>query len=339
MKNANPAWRLKVKRISLLSSYYYNKGIIELPYPPVEVFIEPTSHCNLKCMICPHAIGLERPKGFMSEELFDKIFAKVVKVGVLKVTLHFAGEPLLNKDIFRMIRKVKAHNIYVRLHTNGTIMPTDYARELIESGLDEISFSFDDFRKEVYEKIRQGASYEKTLANIRSFLEVKKGMHSAKPFTIIQRIRVADLNSEEEDVAQYNSLFAGLPIDKLHTIFTHNWAGVCKGALIKEHNARLNEKVPCNAIWLRCAIGWDGKVYACCNEMNGKLLIGELNSSSLMEIWNGPQMQNLRKTMLERRFDEVAACRDCDVLLRAKESHSTAIEKALSNILVFLSKR
>lgn len=330
--------KFKTRSRSLVALYCYTRGLIDLPYSPLEVFIEPTNNCNLKCIICPHSTGIERGKGFMSLDIFKKILKEIVKIRVLKTTLNFAGEPLLNSNIFEMIRLVKTHHLYTRIHTNATVLSDDYIKKLILSGLDELSFSFDDSRKEIYETIRVNASYEKTLANIKKFLEIKKEIKAKKPFTIIQQIK---LNGFEYDACEsdaYQKLFSGFPVDKFHVIYSHNWSGTCTGQFIKKYDSRLT-KIPCNAIWFRLAIGWDGKVYACCNEMHGKLLIGDLNTtSSLLDIWNGPMMQRLRSIMLNSRYDEIEACKNCDVLLRSENSKMNKFETTFAKTVLSLQK-
>lgn len=330
-------WKFKYRRLSLLSHYCYNNNITRLPYPPSEVFIEPTNHCNLKCIICPHGSGLKREKGFMSLDSFKKILKEVIKAKVLRATLNFAGEPLLNKNIFDMIRLAKVNNLYTRIHTNATLLPEDYSRRIIDSGLDELSFSFDDPRKEVYERIRVNASYEKTLANIKIFLEIKKGLKAKKPYTLIQRIKLSDSDDSDCVDTDYRKLFDGLGVNKFHTILTHNWAGSCQDSFIEKEDYD-STKSPCRAIWSRFAIGWDGKVYACCNEMNGKLLVGNLNTESLLDIWNGPQILNLRDKMLNGKYEEIEACRNCDVLLRTKSLQMNTSREYLAKLFLFLQR-
>lgn len=325
-------WKLKYKKLSLISSYCYGKGIVKLPYPPIEVFIEPTNYCNLKCIICPHGSGIKREKGFMPFSLFKLIISDVADSRILRATVNFAGEPLLNKNIFDMIRLLKGRNIYTRMHTNATLLGEDYSRRLIESGLDELSFSFDDHRKEVYEKVRVDASFEITLSNIKRFLAAKKKIGAEKPYVIIQRMRLnSDYNDDEEG---YKKLFCGLPVDKFKSIITHNWAGNCEGPLIAKYNLA---KSPCKAIWTRIAIGWDGKVYACCNEMNGKLLVGDLNFGSILDAWNSPAMIDLRKKMLQHSYNKIEACRGCDVLLRS-DARMGFLKRNLAGSILFLEK-
>lgn len=330
----NLIWKFNQKRSLLLSSYCYFKGRTKLPYSPLEVFIEPTNFCNLECIICPHSSGLKREKGFMAMEIFKRIIDQAAEAKALKVTLNFAGEPLMNRNIFDMIALAKSKNLYTRIHTNATLLSEEYSRKIIESGLDELSFSFDDARKDVYEKIRVNASYEKTLANIKAFLKKREDLGTKKPFTIIQRIVLKDFNSADPQDDNYQKLFAGTHVDKFHTIFAHNWAGNCPEHIEKGQYG--SEKSACRALWQRFVVGWDGKVFACCNEMNGKLTVGDLNASGLLDIWNGPQMTELRNIMVKGRYGEIEACKDCDVLVRSKQPRMNIFKESAAKFFLFL---
>ena len=199
-----------------------------------------------------------------------------------------------------------------------------YCHKIINSGLDEISFSFDGADKGAYESIRVNAIYEETLFNIRRFLQIKKELNSRKPFTILQNVQ---LNGQKFDRREYRMLFRQLPVDKFYNIPAHNWAG----QLWQRKNCK---KHPCAAIWYRLAVGWDAKVYACCNDLDGKLLIGDLSTDSLMDVWNGAQMVFLRKTMLDNRYEEIAVCKDCDVLCRPNIRRITGAEALLAKMLL-----
>lgn len=326
--------KLNSKKRSLLVSYCYDKAVTILPYAPLEVFIEPTNYCNLKCIICPQAAGIKRAKGYMDLALFKQIIDKAKAAGVLKATLHLSGESLLHKNIIDMILYAKKKGLYVRFHTNATLLSSDLADKILRSGLDEISFSFDDPRKETYEKIRVNAEFDKTLGNIKRFLALKKKLRVNKPLVIIQRIKLSNLDYGFDNEEKYRDIFQGFPVDKFNTILTHNWAGTRKDSFIEDYTAG-HQKVPCMAIWSRFAIGWDGLAYACCNDMDGKLFIGDIKNSGIMDIWNGKAMVALRNIMAKADYAKIEACNNCDVLLRATKPKMGKLKKGLAKIALF----
>lgn len=106
---------------------------------PVAVGLFTTSRCNLSCRMC----GIWRdpePKSLSYEELVGLVDA----VSPLCCYFSFSGgEPLLVKDIGRMVAYASARIPYVHLVSNGLLLTPDRCRELAAAGLEEISLSLD----------------------------------------------------------------------------------------------------------------------------------------------------------------------------------------------------
>src|SRR6201996_9802221 len=109
--------------------------------PPVCLYLEVTNRCNLLCETCPRTFeDLEAPAD-MSWSLFTRIVDQVPNVA--RVVLHGVGEPMLVKNLPKMIRYLKDRGTYVLFNTNGTLLnPKKYA-EIVETGLDELRVSLD----------------------------------------------------------------------------------------------------------------------------------------------------------------------------------------------------
>ena len=127
-------------------------------YPPGTIYLEPTNHCNLKCPMCPQH-KYPRKKGFMVFSLFQKIVNDLPNN--VFVQLFMGGESLMHPEIIPMIKYIKhcKPSARIRIATNGTLLNNDLSKNIVLSGLDYISFSFDGPDKETYE----ADNYEKTL--------------------------------------------------------------------------------------------------------------------------------------------------------------------------------
>lgn len=88
----------------------------------------------------------------------------------VSVAFHISGEPLLHPKVILFVKAVRAAGLKSRLVTNATLLSEHNSVELIKAGLDQISFSFEGYSKEIYEAVRTGASYERTLAGIEAFI-------------------------------------------------------------------------------------------------------------------------------------------------------------------------
>ena len=156
-------------------------------YHPIRIWIELSSRCNLKCRFCVNKDLPPHQKGDMGFSLYKKIIDEI-SGKVHDVNLFHRGEPLLNKNIIPMIAYASKNGIKTRIHTNATLMDKELSKDMILAGLDLISFSFDGYTKDVYEKNRVGADFNESLTNIIEFLKIKKQLKSKKPYTIIQSI-------------------------------------------------------------------------------------------------------------------------------------------------------
>src|SRR5262249_20361470 len=160
-------------------------GLDVMVLPPREVFVEVTATCNIKCPMCPVTTGLDRPRGTMSYDLFEKILRDVAG-RVPQMSLFLAGEPLLHKRIFDMVEAGTREGIYTRIHTNALLLTEEKIVRIFESGLDELSFSFDGPTKERYDRVRVGGDYDTCVRLIKRVMEVKRGRGATRPYTKIQ---------------------------------------------------------------------------------------------------------------------------------------------------------
>ncbi|MFZ0034629.1 MAG: radical SAM protein [Sedimentisphaerales bacterium] len=291
----------------------YKGGKTRLDYMPVRLWIEPTSVCNLRCVMCPNKDLPKEQKGFMDFELFKKIVDEA-KDFVSDVHVLHRGESLLHPRFFDMVRYAHDAGIVTRFHTNGTLLDEDKSRRLIEAGLDQFAFSFDGMDKETYESIRVNADFDKTIGNIVRFLQIKKEMGAKKPVTFIELIDFPDAAKKYDKAARraFLARFKGLPLDKLHIKKFHNWAGDAGRA--PSHKAYS----PCTFLWHALIIFWDGSVLPCTQDFFGYYTLGNVRDSTIREIWNNDKMIRLREKILARDVDDLETCSQCDRLWRSQ---------------------
>ncbi len=305
------------KRIFQMFYYYQRKSVV-LPYYPVRLWIEPTSYCNLKCVMCPNKELKKEEKGYLDFNLFKKIIDEI-KNFAFEIHLLHRGESLLHPEFFKMVKYAHKADLTIKFHTNGTLLDEEKSYKLIESGLDQFSFSFDGFDKETYEKIRIGGDFDKVVANIIQFLKIKKKLKSKKPFTIIELINFPEIYSGniEERRKRFLNNFKGLPLDKIEFREMHNWAGLVNKNS-KLEIKRSNNYSPCTFLWQALIIFWDGSVVPCTQDFHGYYILGNVKDSSIKEIWNNKKMINLREKMIKREINDLETCRSCDRLWREK---------------------
>ena len=103
------------------------------PYLVKIAQIELTNKCNLQCAYCPTGKGTAYPKGFMSQETFEK--ALPYSTEAIELSLH--GEPALHPHLCEFIGIAKQAGKRVFLHTNGITLTND----ILQSGIETIEVS------------------------------------------------------------------------------------------------------------------------------------------------------------------------------------------------------
>ena len=141
--------------------------------------MEVTNRCNLKCATCIRTFETrEEPKDLT----FEEFRAVVDQLPTLeRAVLHGIGEPLLNRELPKMVEDLKGRGVYVLFNSNATLLTPDWQERLIEAGLDEFRVSMDAATEEKYERIRGLPMLDKLVANLKEFHRLKRRMGVQRP--------------------------------------------------------------------------------------------------------------------------------------------------------------
>ncbi|MGE5360025.1 MAG: SPASM domain-containing protein, partial [Bacteroidales bacterium] len=63
--------------------------------------------------------------------------------------------------------------------------------------------------------------------------------------------------------------------------------------------------------WLTFTVLWDGRVSLCCADFDGKVILGDLRTQTLTEVWNGTAFRMARRIHLAEGGPGI--CRTCDL--------------------------
>jgi len=148
-------------------------------HDPVCLYLETTNRCNLLCTTCPRTYEELEPPADMSWQLFCSIVDQIPNLS--RAVLHGVGEPMLVKNLPRMVRYLKDRGTYVLFNTNGTVLNEKNGRALIEAGLDELRVSFDAANAESYKAIRGKNYFNRILRNVRAFRDLQEREGCSRP--------------------------------------------------------------------------------------------------------------------------------------------------------------
>jgi MoaA/NifB/PqqE/SkfB family radical SAM enzyme len=288
------------------------------PEFPLHVDIETTNACNLQCPMCPrtHLVKTKNQRwspggkiGLMDQELYRGLIDQAVAGGAFSVKLNFLGEPLIHPEVIDQVAYAADRGLWVMMNTNAVRLDEDMSRRLLEAGLSDIFFSFDSPYKDVYERIRVGASFDRVVRNIQRFMELKveTGRHEVQ--TRVSMISYWDGKGTGPDEREaYLALFDELGVDEI------GFAVYSDPAL--DYSKLMPEPLDgfcCDDLFRRVFVLWDGEAQVCCGEWERRLRVGDARKNSLAEIWEAPAYRRIRDLHAEGRYHELQVCRRCSV--------------------------
>lgn len=109
---------------------------------PYTLVAELTHACPLSCAYCSNPTF--SPRGaLLSTDAWLRVFEEAAELGVLQLHLT-GGEPLLRKDLERLVFRARELELFVVLITSGIPLTRERLRQLKEAGLDALQLSFQD---------------------------------------------------------------------------------------------------------------------------------------------------------------------------------------------------
>ncbi|MCX7784784.1 MAG: radical SAM protein [candidate division WOR-3 bacterium] len=141
-------------------------------FPSNPIFIDwaITSQCYLSCTHCRYQ-GL---RSFNKELATNETIELATEIDAISPNwvLIEGGEPFLRKDIFKIIEILRSDKRPIYIISSGNGFEPPYAETCQKLDV-KILLSLDSAKKATYEKIRQGASYEKVMRAIEICLSYK----------------------------------------------------------------------------------------------------------------------------------------------------------------------
>ena len=149
------------------------------PPLPRALYLETTSRCNSLCETCILTFGGREPQKDLHWDEFRRIVDQFPSLD--RVLLHGIGEPLLNRDLIRMIVHLKKYGTAVLFNSNVITLGPRLRRELIESRLDELRVSLDATTSATYARVRGVDAYHKVVANLEGLAAAKREVGADAP--------------------------------------------------------------------------------------------------------------------------------------------------------------
>jgi MoaA/NifB/PqqE/SkfB family radical SAM enzyme len=163
---------------------------------PASVHVEISNVCNLNCEYCVLDQNAEGDRT-MSAGTFSAVLPFLRDAR--RIDVSGIAEPLMNTrwpDVLRDIRDAAPH-ARIAMCSNMTLLTREKAEVLVDSTLDELTFSLDGVDPALVDHVRRGGSLTAMLENIRTLQAVKTERESERPeltaTVVLQRSNVEQL--------------------------------------------------------------------------------------------------------------------------------------------------
>lgn len=159
-----------------------------MPEWPLEIFLELSNLCDLKCAMCPTFSALsphrlraikEADRGFMDTEKAGECLRSLLR-HALTVHCFGYGEATIHPRFREAIDYLSRFEVMIDFFTNGMHL-AEVAEFLVERKVQKVTVSFSGATREEYENVYLGGDFRRVLAGMRSLTEAKARAGSLYP--------------------------------------------------------------------------------------------------------------------------------------------------------------
>lgn len=314
---------LTTKRIlnyfAINTSYLLSRltGSLILWGKPYSLSIESAGTCQLSCPECPLGNKTNHNRKLMSEALFNKIIDEC-KSHVMVLSLYFQGEAFLNPQIFKFIEISRKSRIYTIASSNANFKDENWAKQLLDSGLNELIISLDGADQKSYETYRQGGNFSLVMKNLHALSALKK----TKSYRTKIKIQFLVMQHNEHEIPAMKALAKSLgfplilksiqlqnPKTDTHLLpqadAYRRYKKTANGFEIKNKH-----KNYCKRLFRNPVITSNGDVLPCCFDKAGKYTMGNVTNTAFGTIWKSNTYKVFRKKVFSER-KKLDICTNC----------------------------
>ncbi len=289
---------------------------------PETVSWDVTLRCNLNCRHC-YSFQSDDKTLINTNDMF-KIIDILKGYGIFRVTLT-GGEPLLRRDIFDIIKKLKSNRFTVEINTNGTLITEEKANRLKELGVDSVRISLDGSNARIHDEFRNvKGAFEGAISGIRWLND--KGIKT-NIATVPNKFNKKDLNEMIKLLSQFEIsewhffrlILTGRALNNKDIILNKDeYFRVMKDVyelskVFKNINISFNDPLfyfnnnntfGCGAGKVYMSLDTSGDFHLCPSNPH---IVGNIFKDNLMDIWNNRIVYKLRENSL------IKECTNCEL--------------------------
>ncbi len=269
-----------------------------------EIRVEVTTRCNYKCCICPRE-SLSRKIETMEYELFKSLIDKILSETKQYTTLAFPGmgEPFLDETLSEKIKYARQKGLNILILTNGSLLNVEKFKEMEALGVNSIRVSFYGNDRTSYSKVHgvKENMFDKVRNSLTEICKIRSKTQILMTYNVVD-------NYNDSVMDSWMDYWKGR-VDLFEVWRPHNWVDGKNYRVVQQEKMKTCGR-PFNT---PLQIQVDGTVNMCCFDYNGKLLLGDLKTQTLNEIFNSTIYKKLTACHKTGDFKGSGLiCENCD---------------------------
>ena len=293
---------------------------------PFLLFVDPSSVCNFRCKFCPcggankELWSKDKKVNIMPYEIYRRVIDSAAEFPQKLKTLRLykEGEPLLNKRLPDMINYARKKDVASKIDftTNGSLFNHDLILAVTDAGVDRINISVEALDSEGYMSV-SGAkiNFNEFVENLSFLYNHKNGCHI---FIKISNLGLGE-HSEQDFYDIFNDVCDEISIENVTPVWPEFDIknGLRKNDSLDIYGSSLiNRKKSevCPYLFYSMCVNSDGTISACLMDWNHQVIIGDIRKNSLIDIWNGSVLKQMRIDHLTLNKEKYGPCSKCGQL-------------------------
>ena len=273
-------------------------------FPP-HLLIEPTSICNLRCIMCfqsDKSFSSDRQfMGMMSWNLFCSVVDQAAESGCNAITLASRGEPTIHKKFGNMVAYLHEKKILdTKVNTNATRLSEKTAHDILAADISTVVFSVDASTKESYERIRVGGKFDQVLRNVERFNEIRQTDYPGSGTTTRISGVAVEGTQDPEEMREFWSNYVDQVTIGQEMPLADSYARV-----------PVASSSVCRRLYESLYVWFDGVCNPCDFDYKSLLSPGNAKEQSITDIWLGKKFSRLRELHEARMRASLVPCDRC----------------------------
>lgn len=287
---------------------------------PVVYNIETTNACNMRCRMCPRTTMMTRPVEALERDTFVRVVDQLSptdpalwrkwtafaqrEYGVPPdrpsenhfflyviprvIQLHGYGDPLLDEHMAEYVARLSEGGFESYFSCNPANIDRSAMERMMENGLTYIKYSIESTDDERFRSIRgERSNFTESYRDIEYLLDLK----ARRGFETTVVITMLDLNFEDQ-ADEYERLRRAFD-DK--DVYLYLKSEDQQWYREDYHGTEsIHWRETCKHPWMSMTVKSNGEAAMCMEDFDNEIVLGDVRSTSLADIWNGERYRQLR---------------------------------------------